>query len=161
MEWNWVQWSPQTWENLLVVCHRKGFVKHIFLCSFNCPLSLPYCRDGCPHSDSIHRTNVCRAQPLCLYRTHSHIIGELTEPRTLDTLLLCNGIWFHLLSVNSVNFVQGSVCAPVSILKWHTLWTSVIQNFTNTSPWSFYDMLTVEANNILSWSSLLPLAELI
>ena len=63
----------------------------------------------------------------------SHIAGGLTGLRTLDTLLLCNGILLHLLSVNSVNIVQGSVCTPMSILKWHTLWTSVIQNFTNTS----------------------------
>lgn len=68
----------------------------------------------------------------------SHIVGRLTGLHTLDTLLLCNGILLHLLSVNSVNIVQGSVCTPVSILKWHTLWTSVIQNFTNTSPFLWH-----------------------
>lgn len=68
----------------------------------------------------------------------SHTVGRLTGLRTLGTLLLCNGILLHLLSVNSVNIVQGSVCTPVSILKWHTLWTSVIQNFTNTSPFLWH-----------------------
>lgn len=47
----------------------------------------------------------------------SHIAGGLTGLRTVDTLLLCNGVLLHLLSVNSVNIVQGSVCTPVPILK--------------------------------------------
>lgn len=47
----------------------------------------------------------------------SHTVGRLTGLRTLGILLLCNGILLHLLSVNSVNIVQGSVCTPVSILK--------------------------------------------